>query len=114
MEFYYHDVDEDVLILSADGGLNRDNADEFVTELEKLVEAGIRKLIVDCGKLHYISSWGMRVLMQLHKKLAARGGDVKLAGVQSAVMRLLALVKFDRNFEIYPSVDEAIRAFQSK
>jgi hypothetical protein len=32
MEFYYHSVDKDVLILSADGGLNMDNADEFVSE----------------------------------------------------------------------------------
>ena len=47
MEIYYHSVDKDILILSADGGLNADNADWFVSELEKLVQAGIRKLIVE-------------------------------------------------------------------
>jgi anti-sigma B factor antagonist len=114
VEFYYHSVDKDILILSADGGLNMDNADQFVTELETVVESGIRKLIVDCTKLNYISSWGMRILTQLHKKLAAHGGDVKLAGVQSPIMRLLELVKLDRSFQIYPNVDEARKAFGSK
>jgi anti-sigma B factor antagonist len=114
MEFYYHSVNKDVLILSADGGLNMDNADEFVSELETLVESGIRKLIVDCTKLTYISSWGMRVLMLLHKKLAGRGGDVKLVGVQGPIIRLLEIVKFDRIFQIYPNVDEALKAFGSK
>ena len=114
MEFYYHSVDKDVLILSADGGLNMDNADEFVSQLETLVESGIRKLIVDCTKLTYISSWGMRVLVQLHKKLANRGGDVKLAGVQGPIMRILEMVKFDRTFRMYPNVDEALEAFRSK
>jgi anti-anti-sigma factor len=83
-------------------------------KLETLVESGIRKLIVDCTKLTYISSWGMRVLMQLHKKLAARGGDVKLAGVQSPIMRLLELVKFNQVVQIYPNVDEARMAFGSE
>ena len=38
MEFYYHSVDKDVLVLSADGGLDSHNAEEFVNELGGLVE----------------------------------------------------------------------------
>ena len=75
MEFYYHSVDKDVLILSADGGLNADNADWFVSELETLVQSGIRKLIVDCKKLRFISSFGVGVLVKLSKKLAEKGVD---------------------------------------
>jgi anti-anti-sigma regulatory factor len=56
----------------------------------------------------------MRVLTQLHKKLAARGGDVKPAGVRSPILRLLELVKLDRNFQFYPNLDEARKAFGSK
>ena len=81
MEFYYHGVDQDVLILSADGGLDSSNAEQFVDELETLVESGIRKLIVDCGRLHYISSYGVGVLVRLHNKLATRGGTVRGASM---------------------------------
>lgn len=91
MELYYHDTDRDVLILSADGGIDSTNADEFVTKLAKLVEAGARKLVIDCSRLVYISSYGIAVLVRLHKKLAERGGDVKLAALESRVARLIDL-----------------------
>jgi anti-anti-sigma factor len=114
MELYYHDVDEDVLILNADGGLGTFNADEFVGELEKAVDLGCRKLIVDCTRLSYISSYGLGVLIRLHKKLAAKGGDVKLANVSGAVPRILAMVRLDKIFEMYPTLDDARRAFHEQ
>ncbi len=114
MEFYYHSVDKDVLILSADGGLNADNAEWFVGELEKLVRAGIRKLIVDCKKLRFISSYGVAVLVRLHNKLVPHGGDVKLAAVDSRVVRLLELVTLNRLFHVYANVDDAREAFRSE
>ena len=110
MELYYHSVDKDVLVLSADGGLDSHNAEEFVNELGRLVEAGARKLIVDCSRLGYISSYGIAVLVRLHKKLAARGGDVKLAALDTMVARLIQVTGLDRVFQIYPNLDEARRA----
>jgi anti-sigma B factor antagonist len=114
MEFYYHSVDKDVLILSADGGLNADNADWFLGELEKLVQAGIRKLIVDCKKLRFISSYGVGVLVRLHNKLAPHGGNVKLAAVDSSVVRLLEVLSLNRLFHVYANVDDAREAFHSE
>ena len=114
MEFYYHDVKQDVLILSADGGLISHTADQFVEELQQFVDLGCRKLVVDCTQLHHISSYGMGVLIQLHKKLAHKGGDVKLACVQGTLAKLLSLVRLDRVFEMYPTVDDALRAFDTQ
>ena len=112
MEFYYHDVDKDILILSADGGLIAATAEQFFGELEQFVQLGCRKLIVDCTRLTYISSYGLGVLVRLHKKLASRGGDVKLAAIAGAVPTLLSMVRLDRVFEIYPTVEEARQAFR--
>jgi anti-sigma B factor antagonist len=114
MEFYYHSVEKNVLILAADGGLNADNADWFVGELEKLVQSGIRKLIVDCKKLRFISSFGVGVLVRLHKKLAEKGGNVKLAAVDSRVVRLLEVVSLNELFHVYANVDDALEAFRTE
>ena len=113
MELYYHRVDKDVLILSADGGLDSRNAEHFVDELGRLVDAGARKLVVDCSQLRYISSYGIAVLVRLHKKLAVRGGDVKLACVDTMIARLIQVAGLDRVFQIYVNVDEARGAFAS-
>ena len=111
MEFYYKDTDRDVLILSADGGLNSHNAEQFVSELATLVEAGANKLIVDCTKLSYISSFGVGILIRLHKRLAEKGGEVKLAVVESPIVRVLRLMRLDTVFEIYPDVATARATF---
>jgi len=112
MELYYHERDRDLLILSADGGLNSDTAHEFVGELERLVDQGTKKIIVDCSNLEYVSSYGIGVLIGLHRKLAKKGGDVKFAAIRSAVIQILSLTRIDRLFDIYPDVEQARLAFR--
>ena len=112
MEFYYDDVERDVLILKADGGIDSTNAEEFVAELTRLVESGIRKLVLDCTGLGYISSAGVGVLVRMHKKLWTVGGDAKVASVQGPVFRLLELTKLAELFDIYPNVEAALAAFR--
>lgn len=111
MEFYYQGTDRDILILSADGGLNSQNAEQFVEELQTLVDAGARKLIVDCTRLSYITSYGVGILIRLHKKLAEGGGEVKIAAVDSPIIKVLRLLRLDTVFEIYNNTREARQAF---
>jgi anti-anti-sigma factor len=112
LEFYFHELDNSVLILAADGGINADNASQFVSDLEKLVDAGIRKIIVDCSQLEHISSYGIGMMLRLHKRLARHGGDVKFAGVHSALVRVLQIARVDTLFEFYPDVNRARLAFR--
>ena len=114
MEFYFHELDESVLILSADGGLNADTAGEFVGQLERMVDAGVTKIIVDCTRLEYISSYGVGVLVRLHNRLAQHGGDVKIAAARSMVLQALTLLRMGKLFEIYPDVNQARLAFRDK
>jgi len=113
LEFYYHDVDGDVLILAADGGINAANSAQFVDDLEKVVRAGVTKLIVDCAKIRYISSSGLGTLIRLHKRMCEGGGDVRLAAVDSAIVRMLEITRLNLVFHIYPTVDEARAAFRA-
>ena len=114
MEFFYHELDRDMLILSADGGLNAETGGELVRQLESLVEAGLTRIIVDCSRLDFISSRGVGVLVRLHGKLAKKGGDVKIACVHSAVLKALTIMHMNQIFEIYPDVNQARLAFRPK
>jgi anti-sigma B factor antagonist len=113
MEFYYHELDRNVLVLSADGGLNRETATQLVEQLGSLVEVGLRRIIVDCSRLDFISSYGVGVLVRLHNKLAKSGGDVKIAGVRSAVLKILTLMRLNQILEIYADVNQARLAFRA-
>jgi len=114
VEFYYDNVDSDVLVIKADGGLNAQTAEGFVEDLEKLVDAGLRKIIVDCSELDYISSFGLGVLIRLHGRLARHGGNVKIASVKGMIVEVMRLTKLNKLFEIYPDVSRARLAFRPK
>jgi stage II sporulation protein AA (anti-sigma F factor antagonist) len=112
MEFYYDEIDGDLLVLTADGGLNSDTAEEFVESIEKLVDAGLTRLIVDCAKLEHISSYGLGVLIRLHKRLQERGGDVKICNVRGIVPQILRATRLDGLLDMYPDVGRARLAFR--
>jgi anti-sigma B factor antagonist len=113
LEFYFRGVEKDVLILKADGGIDSTNAHVVMAELTRLVESGIRKLVVDCAALHHVSSAGVGTLVRLHRKLWAVGGHAKVASVQGTVFRLLEATKLAKAFEIYPTVEDALAAFRN-
>jgi anti-sigma B factor antagonist len=112
VELYYHDLDQNVLVLGADGGLNSDTANELMKQLEQIVEAGVRKIIVDCTHLDYITSVGIAKLMYLHRRLAGRGGDVRLACVKGALSNILQTVHLNKVFAIYGDVEQARLSFK--
>jgi anti-sigma B factor antagonist len=114
MELYYDDIDGDILVIRADGGLNNQTAERFVTDIEKLVDAGLNKIIVDCSGLEYISSHGLGVLVRLHKRMKQHDGDVKIASAKSPLMDVLRLARLDRLLAIYPNVPRARLAFRPK
>ena len=112
MEFYYDEVQDDVLIVKADGGLNAQTADQFVESLEKMVDGGLRKIIVDCSALEHISSYGLGVLIRLHKRLDEQAGDVKFAAVKGVIVDILRMTRLNKLFAIYPDVQTARMAFK--
>ena len=112
MEFYFQEVDRSLLIVSADGGLSADVADDFVRQLEGLINGGVTNIIVDLTRLTYISSYGIGVLLRLHNRLKKLGGDVKLAAPQSAILKALTTMRLGSVFEIYPDVNAARLTFR--
>ncbi len=114
MEFYYDEVDGDILIIKADGGLNADTADQFGESIEKLVDAGLTQIIIDCTRLEYISSIGLSVLIRLHRRMRRHGGDVKIASIKGLVADVLSITRLDTVFDIYPDVNRARLAFRPR
>lgn len=112
MEFYLKEIDHGVTVLAVDGGLDAQTEKQFLESIEKLLDGGLRKLIVDCTKLNYISSRGIGTLIRLHKRMSEHGGDVKLASPPGLVFDVLMALSLDKVFDIYADVDRAQLAFR--
>ena len=78
------------LNVSLDGRLDTTTAPELESFIEKNYENGTN-LVIDCEKLSYISSAGLRVLLSSQKKTK---GAMKLTNVCELVMEVFEMTGF--------------------
>jgi len=89
-------------------------ASDFRAMLLSLIEQGHRRLVVDLSDVSFIDSSGLGALVSALKTLkrADTGGDVRLARVQAPVVSLLEIIRLNRVFTTYATVEEAVRSYQ--
>jgi anti-anti-sigma factor len=108
MEFHPHGTHPDVLVVVADRELDSYDSLDFVTDLMRTVEAGVRGAVVDCSRLGHVSTITVCTLVRLHKRLALHGGMLHLAAVQPPLRRVLGMTRLDTVFRLCESLDEAV------
>jgi anti-anti-sigma factor len=109
--FRQDDGDTGVVILSADSRLLFESQQAYVQGLERYIDLGARKLIVDCAALTRISSYALGTLTLLHGRLAGMGGAIKLASVTDVVGKVIDMTGLGSMLPVYPTVADARRAF---
>lgn len=113
METYAQEIDGNLLVLTADGGINRGTAQQLVESVGKLVDAGVNRIIIDFSKVDLITSSGISTLLMLNRSMKNRGAEVKLAGLTGMVAQVLQLSRLDRIFQMYPDVSQARLSFRA-
>jgi len=99
-----------VMLLALDGGLDHTTTALFISQMDGLMEEGAARVVVDLGRLSYASSWGLAAMVRVHHHYAARGGRIAFANLHSAIATVLRLSHLDRLFDLYATVEEAVRA----
>ena len=61
------------------------------------------KVLLDCGRLEYVSSAGLGVLLKTQKRLMAGGGGLCLTNVSTHIRDILEYSGFDTILEIRAS-----------
>jgi anti-anti-sigma factor len=82
------------------GWIDTAEASQFLEDLNPLMTNAERRIELDCAKLEYICSLGLRGLLKLQKESAARGGSLILTHVDGEVLKILRLTGFDRLLDI--------------
>lgn len=100
-----------ILILALDGYLDAHTAPQFESAIQESLEAGRIRIVVDCGKLTYISSAGLGVFMSFIEEIRELGGDIKLACIAPKVYQVFEVLGFPDLFEIEAGVPAAVSRF---
>lgn len=102
----------DVAILTLSGKLmGGPETAEVHDHIKGLISDGVKKVVIDLGKVKWLNSSGLGVLMGGLVSLRNVGGDLKLAQVAERVESLLMITKLMTVFDTYESVDRAVASF---
>jgi len=74
------------------------------------VEKGEHRIVLDLGRLDYISSAGLRVVLLLAKKLKQLGGALILCDIQPNVREVFEISGFLTILKVCASREEAVEA----
>jgi anti-sigma B factor antagonist len=98
----------DVTILMLSGSLDSNTSSVLEDRIMARVQEGDQRLILDFGRLDYISSAGLRVLNKATKKLGPGGGRIILCSMQDYIREVFEIAGFDYILPIVPSLEEAL------
>ena len=78
--------------------------------ISDLLDAGAHHLIVDLGRVDFIDSTGLGVLVGALNRARELGGSLQLVCAQERVLKLLRITGLDQVFTVQPSVEAALPA----
>ncbi len=93
----------DGLYVNASGRLDLDNAVEYGVSIKNAVEDApdeVKELILDFSEITFISSFGLKVVLELYKEMQSRQGFLKLKNIPEQLKNSFKMVGFDKFLDI--------------
>ncbi len=82
--------------------------------LHEFQEAGKTNVVVDLGKVKFMNSSGLGMLISAMTTMRNAGGDLRLAKVADRIQSLLVITKLITVFKHFETVEEAAKSFEEE
>jgi len=104
-------VENGITVFVLEGRIDTEGAVDMELTLQAAVSEGKHKMALEMAEVRYISSAGLRALVDVLTKNRETGGDLKLAALNPKVTRVFQIIGFDKFFSIYDTLEAAIADF---
>jgi anti-anti-sigma factor len=100
-----------VAVIKVQGSMDIESAPQIAAFIERQMDAGHTRLVVDLAGVDYTSSAGLRALLGSVKEARRRGGDLRLCSIGENVLKVLTLSGFTSIVKHYPDASSAVRSY---
>ncbi|MFI6103065.1 STAS domain-containing protein [Streptomyces sp. NPDC051310] len=94
-------------VLALAGELDMGTEELLAEAVEELIDAGYRRVVLDCADVAFCDSRGFNALLAALQATQDAGGALALAAVSERLQSLLGLVGGEMIFNIAPTVEQA-------
>ncbi|MBQ9362366.1 MAG: STAS domain-containing protein [Bacteroidaceae bacterium] len=77
-----------------DGRLDTAAAVQFAQDMQPLFDNADKHIVLDCEKMEFISSSGLRLFLSLRKATLEKGGDVTITNISPTVKQVFTITGF--------------------
>lgn len=100
-----------VTVVEVSGRVDGMNADQLGTAIGGAIDEGGVHVVLDLSGVDYMSSAGLRELVNSLKKAKRAAGDIRLAQPSDRVREVLEMAGLDTVFRIYTSQADAVGSY---
>jgi anti-sigma B factor antagonist len=104
-------------LVAVSGRIDAASSPQLKQQIDALFDEGRYRIVLDLGELEYISSPGLRVLIEARKRAREwkitdlEGGDIRIANLPPRIKEVFDLTGFTSLFELYSDTVEAVGSF---
>jgi anti-sigma B factor antagonist len=103
-------LDPGITRVELQGSIDGKTAPQIREELSAALPQ-VQKLIIDMSRVDYLSSAGLRLLLQLYREITARKGKLVLVRVSPEIRTVMSHTGFLSFFTLAETQQEALLAF---
>jgi anti-anti-sigma factor len=103
-----------VVVLGLTGRLDAESVPALQSRLQALIDAGEHRLVVEAAGLTYVSSSGLRLLLEISKRLDRHAGRLVLCAAPESVRRVLEIAGLTSLLRLFDTSKEAIGHCQAE
>ena len=103
-------TDKGSLLIKLIGRISYTESNEFQAKLDELLLKDEQKIVFDCAELSFISSAGLRAILQLAKQAPAKDKKLVFYGLQENVAHIFDISGFTKILKIYSDKEQAMAA----
>jgi anti-anti-sigma factor len=85
-------LEDGVCRFAAKGHIDSNTADVLLEKMQKALDGGHKRLVLNMYNTKYLSSVGIRVILQIYKKTAESGGKFNIEKPSEIVKNVLGMV----------------------
>lgn len=87
---------------------------ELTSARNSLEDTGINKAVLDLRAVPYMDSTGLAFVVELHKSLVSRGGQLSLARPNHRIREVLQMTRIAEIIPIFDDVEDAEAALRAE
>ena len=114
MRLAFEEKDDVTVVRVQEAKLTYPVLSSFFSEVRQRVEGGARQVLIDLGAVSYLDSASIGCLMDVHRLLQEKTGELRLSGLQPRVETMISMTGVHKILPLHRDEEAALAAFRER